>query len=112
MVLDSATIRHATRQDVDTIYSLVVELAVYERAGSLVTATSESFTPGYARTFLLIAPNSDIAGIALYLYNYSTRVSVPSVYLKQLIIKEKHRKRGYSKALIKVYAKEEFIIKR
>ncbi|KAJ4288916.1 Peroxygenase 1 [Kalmusia sp. IMI 367209] len=121
MASDGAIIRHATRQDVETIYGLIIELAEYEKAASLVKATpellaktlafddpsvSDSFTPGYARTFLLVAPDGDIAGMALYFYNYSTWTGVPGVYLEDLFVKPKYRKRGYGKALIKACARE------
>lgn len=107
--------------DVDTIYNLIHELADYEKASSSVKATPEllaktlafhdpsapdSFTPGYARTFLLVAPENEIAGMALYFYNYSTWTGVPGVYLEDLFVKPKYRKRGYGKALIKACAKE------
>lgn len=105
----------------DTIYSLIHELADYEKAASLVKATPEllaktlafhdptatdSFTPGYARAFLLVAPENEVAGMALYFYNYSTWTGVPGVYLEDLFVKPKYRKRGYGKALIKACAKE------
>ncbi|KAL1608565.1 Peroxygenase 1 [Paraconiothyrium brasiliense] len=106
---------------VQTIYDLIIELAEYEKAVSSVKATPEiltktlafhdasapdSFSPGYARTFLLVAPENEIAGMALYFYNYSTWTGVPGVYLEDLFVKPKYRKRGYGKALIKACAKE------
>ncbi|KAF9729292.1 hypothetical protein PMIN06_011814 [Paraphaeosphaeria minitans] len=121
MASDGATIRHATREDVDTIYSLVIGLADYEKEKSSVKATPEilaktlafhdpstpdTFTPGYARTFLLVAPEGEVAGMALYFYNYSTWTGVPGVYLEDLFVKPQYRKRGYGKALIKACAKE------
>ena len=110
-----------TAPDVDTIYGLIHELADYEKAASLVKATPEilaktlafedssapdGFTHGYARTFLLVAPEGEVAGMALYFYNYSTWTGVPGVYLEDLFVKPKYRKRGYGKALIKACAKE------
>ncbi|KAF2639519.1 GCN5-related N-acetyltransferas-like protein [Massarina eburnea CBS 473.64] len=123
MASDGATIRHAARDDVQTIYDLIHELAAYEKATSSVAATPEllaktlafhdptssspdPFTPGYARTFLLVIPEGAIAGMALYFYNYSTWTGVPGVYLEDLFVKPEFRKRGYGKALIKACAKE------
>ncbi|KAF2676898.1 GCN5-related N-acetyltransferas-like protein [Lentithecium fluviatile CBS 122367] len=123
MASDGATIRHATREDVQTIYDLVMELATYEKATSSVVATPEllsttlafadpsstsadAFTPGYARTFLIIAPEGGIAGMALYFYNFSTWTGKPGIYLEDLFVKPKYRKRGYGKALIQACAKE------
>ncbi|KAK7186185.1 GCN5-related N-acetyltransferase-like protein [Paraphaeosphaeria sporulosa] len=121
MASNGATVRHATREDVNTIYDLIIELADYEKAKSSVKAspeilaktlafhdpsTPDTFTPGYARTFLLVAPEGEVAGMALYFYNYSTWTGVPGVYLEDLFVKTKYRKRGYGKALIKACAKE------
>ncbi|KAF2870635.1 GCN5-related N-acetyltransferas-like protein [Massariosphaeria phaeospora] len=121
MASDGATIRHATREDVPTILSLIHELALYEKSSSSVHATEElltktlshadssapdNFTPGYAKTFLLTAPEGDICGMALYFYNYSTWTGVPGVYLEDLFVQPAYRKRGYGKTLIKACAKE------
>ncbi|KAF2744382.1 GCN5-related N-acetyltransferas-like protein [Sporormia fimetaria CBS 119925] len=118
------TIRHATRDDVSTILALIHELAAYENATNSVEATEElllntlsftdastsgsdnKFTPGYARTLLLTAPEGDICGMALYFYNYSTWTGRPGIYLEDLFVKPKYRKRGYGKALIRALAKE------
>ncbi|OCK99767.1 acetyltransferase [Cenococcum geophilum 1.58] len=119
------TIRPATREDVPTILSLIHELAAYENATSSVVATEESlartlsFAPssnntsspstqnsGYAKTLLLTAPEGEVAGMALYFHNYSTWRAAPGIYLEDLFVKPKYRKRGYGKALIRELAKE------
>ncbi|KAF1954415.1 acyl-CoA N-acyltransferase [Byssothecium circinans] len=122
MASDGATIRHATRDDVETIFSLIHALAAYEKASSSVHATpallsqtlafhdptTSTFTPGYARTFLITAPDAanTVAGMALYFYNYSTWTGVPGVYLEDLFVKPEFRNRGYGKALIQACASE------
>jgi GNAT superfamily N-acetyltransferase len=100
-----------------------MELATYEKATSSVAASPEllsktlafhdssstsadAFTPGYALTFLLTSPQGEIAGMALYFFNFSTWTGKPGVYLEDLFVKSKYRKRGYGKALIKACAKE------
>ncbi|KAF2730975.1 GCN5-related N-acetyltransferas-like protein [Polyplosphaeria fusca] len=121
MASDGATIRHATREDVSTIYALIHELASYEKATDSVKATEEllsktlsfpesndssKFTPGFAKTYLIVAPEGGIAGMALYFYNYSTWTAVPGIYLEDLFVRPEYRKRGYGKALIKKLAQE------
>ncbi|KAF1939812.1 acetyltransferase [Clathrospora elynae] len=115
-----ATIRHATREDVPTILSLIHELAAYENATDKVDATEESltrtlshydpstssFSEGFAKTLLLTDPDGAIAGMALYFYNYSTWTGAPGIYLEDLFVKEGHRKKGYGKMLLKELAKE------
>jgi GNAT superfamily N-acetyltransferase len=107
------------------IYSLIHELAAYEKATDSVKATEDllsrtlsfttsssdsadpqSFTPGYAKTLLITAPEGEVAGMALYFYNYSTWTGVPGIYLEDLFVKPTYRKRGYGKALIKELARE------
>ncbi|KAF2708607.1 acetyltransferase [Pleomassaria siparia CBS 279.74] len=126
MASDGATIRHATREDVPTILALINELAVYENAADSVQATPElllknlsfeipsiatsttdpSFTPGHAKTILLISPEGEICGMGLYFYNFSTWTGTPGIYLEDLFVKPVYRGRGYGKAIIKALAKE------
>ncbi|KAH8700045.1 GCN5-related N-acetyltransferase-like protein [Phaeosphaeriaceae sp. PMI808] len=120
MASENAQIRHATREDVPTILALIQELADYEKASSSVEATVSSltatlshydpatstFTPGYAKTLLITEPDSIIAGMALYFYNYSTWTSVPGIYLEDLFVRPIHRKKGYGKAMLKALAQE------
>ncbi|KAI0570339.1 hypothetical protein TUN199_11226 [Pyrenophora tritici-repentis] len=101
MASTSATIRHATRNDVPTILSLIRELADYEKASDKVEATKESltrtlahydpststFSQGFARTLLITDPDDTVAGMALYFYNYSTWTGVPGIHSPQQSIK-------------------------
>ncbi|CBX99062.1 similar to GCN5-related N-acetyltransferase [Plenodomus lingam JN3] len=121
MATNGATIRHATRDDVSTILSLIQELADYEKATSSVEATEDllletlshvdpsdptKFSRGYAKTLLLTDPDGTIAGMALYFYNFSTWTGVPGIYLEDLFVKEAYRKKGYGKALLQALARE------
>ncbi|KAF1913105.1 GCN5-related N-acetyltransferas-like protein [Ampelomyces quisqualis] len=121
MASNNAQIRHATREDVSTILSLIQELADHEEASSSVEATVESLertllhhdpatdtfsAGGYAKTLLLTDPDGTIAGMALYFYNYSTWTSLPGIYLEDLFVKPAYRKKGYGKALLKALAQQ------
>lgn len=44
--------------------------------------------------------------MALYFHNYSTWRAAPGIYLEDLFVKPKYRKRGYGKVLIRELAKE------
>lgn len=111
-------------QDVPTIFGLIHELAAYENATDSVKATEEllsktlsfadassepnatpSFTPGYAKTILVTAPEGEVCAMALYFYNYSTWTG-PGIYLEDLFVKPAFRNRGYGKALIRELARE------
>ncbi|KAF1992392.1 N-acetyltransferase-like protein [Aulographum hederae CBS 113979] len=126
---DEATVRLATREDVPSILSMIRDLAIFENALDAVEATEEmllntlSFapssadsskpmnpadaSPGYAKTFLLMAqPENTIAGMALYYTTYSTWQAKPGVYLEDLYIKPEFRRRGYATVLLQELAKE------
>jgi ribosomal protein S18 acetylase RimI-like enzyme len=111
---------------------MIHELADFENASSSVKATKESllrtlsfptkpkpsalsdFTPGFARTFLILAPHSNdpkssdlsVAGMALFFTNYSTWRGAPGVYLEDLFVRPAFRRRGYANALLKELAAE------
>ncbi|KAL6702451.1 Peroxygenase 1 [Coniothyrium glycines] len=121
MTNSSATIRHATRQDVPTILGLIQELADYEKASSSVEATKEllertlshadpadpsNFSAGYAKTLLLSDPDGTVAGMALYFHNFSTWTGVPGIYLEDLFVKPEYRRKGYGKALLQALAQQ------
>ncbi|EON69791.1 hypothetical protein W97_09054 [Coniosporium apollinis CBS 100218] len=62
---------------------------------------------GYAKTILITAkPEDEVAGMALYFHNYSTWRAKPGIYLEDLFVKPKYRKRGYGTLLLKELAKE------
>ncbi|ROT36131.1 N-acetyltransferase ats1 [Sodiomyces alkalinus F11] len=123
------TVRHARREDVPTILSLIKELAEYEKELSSVEATEASLaqtiafvpdgsdfsTPGGAdattptrpaRCLLLFNETGAPAGMALYFYNYSTWRARHGIYLEDLFVRPSERKKGYGKRLLSELAKE------
>lgn len=102
-----------------TIHSLIHELSIYEKQSDLFTATPAqlsktlshespdgTFTPGYAKTLLITAPDGVVAGFAVYFYNYSTWTGVPGIYVEDVFVREEYRRRGYGRALVKALGKE------
>lgn len=105
---------------------MIHELAKFEESSSSVLATEDlllqtlSFAPspatltgrpptnapGYAKTLLLTSPKNEVAGMALYFANYSTWRAKPGIYLEDLYIRPKYRKRGYATLLLKRLAQE------
>ena len=55
---------------------------------------------------LTAQPENEVAGLALYFYNYSTWRGAPGVYLEDLFVKPKYRRRGYGSDLLQGLAKE------
>jgi GNAT superfamily N-acetyltransferase len=109
------------------ILSLIKELAHFENADDSVLATESSlsqtlsFAPpssraeqhsptqnsGYAKTFLIeAAPEGEVAGMALWFHNYSTWRAKPGIYLEDLYVRPKYRRRGYASLLLKELANE------
>lgn len=102
---------------------MVKELASFENASDSVEATEESLAAtlsfdassdgafpskatGYAKTFILTAPEGDVAGMALWFHNYSTWTSKPGIYLEDLFVRPRFRRRGYATLLLRELAKE------
>ena len=101
----SLTIRAATTDDVPEILAFIRELAEYENLTHEVSATEELlrstlFGPRpYAET-LIGCVNGTPAGFAVFLFNYSTFLALPGIYLEDLYVRPPFRKLGLGKALI------------
>ena len=122
-----------TLADVPVILAMIKELAGYEKALDSVHATEStllqtlSFAPspshqdlnhpselpnGFAKT-LIIRPTTseqvndiEVAGMALFFYNYSTWHAAPGVYLEDLFVRPEYRRRGYATMLLRELARE------
>lgn len=109
--------------DVPEILAMIKELAGFEKSLESVEATEESLaatlsfdasangefpskSTGYAKTFILVAPEGEAAAMALWFHNYSTWTSKPGIYLEDLFVRDKYRRRGYATLLLKELAKE------
>ena len=91
--------------DAQLVYSLVRELAEYERLLDDVDATAEDlaralFGPS-PRVFCDIAEwNGETAGFALWFYNFSTFRGRHGIYLEDLFVRPAFRGKGIGKALL------------
>ena len=105
-------IRLAQSNDLDSIFDLVKELAVYEKAPEKVTATIETyqdaFESGHFRAFVADL-GGKIVGMALFYRTFSTWKG-PMMYLEDFIVNEEYRRKGIGKLLFEAFvalAKEE-----
>ncbi len=103
-------IRRATRDDIPLILELIHELAEYERAPEEAVATPEDLRrdgfSGEPRFYVEIAEwNGEPAGFALWFFNYSTWQGKPGLYLEDLFVRPRFRKKGIGKALLIYLAK-------
>lgn len=103
--MSGLVIRAATPADAQLVYSLVRELAEYERLLDDVDATAEDlaralFGPS-PRVFCDIAEwNGETAGFALWFYNFSTFRGRHGIYLEDLFVRPAFRGKGIGKALL------------
>ncbi len=103
--MSGLVIRAAMPADAQLVYSLVRELAEYERLLDDVDATAEDlaralFGPS-PRVFCDIAEwNGETAGFALWFYNFSTFRGRHGIYLEDLFVRPAFRGKGIGKALL------------
>jgi len=108
--MNNYTIRRAEKSDIPLIFSLVKELALFERAPEEVTATEADYVENGFREnplfdcFLLFEGDS-LAGFALWYYRFSTWKG-KRFYLEDLFVKEEFRGKGYGKILIEATIEE------
>jgi len=116
------TIRPASLSDIPTILTFIRAATAEQAPNAIVSATesslastlylsnlsteSQSQTPRFAHPILLITPHGIPAGLAIYLYAYSTWAAKPGVCLEELYVLPDYRRRGYARLLIQAMARE------
>jgi GNAT superfamily N-acetyltransferase len=98
-------IRDAEPDDVELIFSLIVELADYERAPEKVTGTVELlsqalFGPHPSAEAVIAEVDGQPAGFALYHGTFSTWECRPGIWLEDLYVPDSHRRSGVGGALL------------
>lgn len=97
-------IRRGTKTDLPEAFDLIKELAVYEKApeevdNSVARMEEDGFGERPVFEFFVAEEDSQIKGIALYYYRYSTWKG-KSIYLEDLVVRESERGRGMGKLLL------------
>ena len=103
-------IREATADDAPLIMSMVRELAEFERELDQVDATTEDLVrEGFGSEphfHALIADwDGKPVGYAVYFFTFSTWTGRQSLFVEDLFIREKFRKKGIGKAMLRHMAK-------
>ena len=98
-------IRKATPRDIPLILEFIRELAEYERLLEQAVATPEDLQrDGFSSEPKFDAEiaewKGEPAGFALWFYNYSTFQGKPGIYLEDLYVRPRFRKKGIGKALL------------
>ncbi|WP_159784828.1 GNAT family N-acetyltransferase [Sodalinema gerasimenkoae] len=106
------SIRPATPEDTEAIFSLIQELAAFEKLEQQVTGTPDQLrehlfgdNPPYAEVFLA-QQQERIVGYALFFTTYSSFRSQPGLYLEDLFVQPDSRRQGIGTALMARVAQE------
>ena len=95
-------IRAAKLGDVQAIFALIQELALYEKAPEQVSNSAEQLSQDLFKSFICEAivaeENKEIVGFALFYTAYSTWKG-KILYLEDFYVKENHRKNGVGNLL-------------
>lgn len=102
-------IKEVCKDDLSVLLELVRELAVYEEMQDVLVATPEIYAQSLFEDklahALLLELEGEPIGYAIYFYTFSSFLGRGGLYLEDLYIREKHRKKGYAKAVFKHLAK-------
>ncbi len=103
---DKLIIRKATENDIPQILNLIKELAVFEKLSQYVTADEAILKENifgskrYAEV-VLAEFEGNLAGQAIFFYNFSTFQGKPGIYLEDLYVRPAYRKKGIGNELLK-----------
>ena len=97
-------IREGRKEDITSLFNLIIELAEYEKAPDKVSITQEQLLQdGFGDvplfTFLVAIHQQRIVGISLFYYRYSTWKG-KGLYLEDLIVTQDYRRKGVGKELL------------
>lgn len=103
----SFTLRPAEPTDVDTLYELICELALFEGKDlDTLPVTKEhllhyGFGPSPCYHVELAESANEVVGYALYSYVYSAHQGTPFIYIDDLYVRPQERGQGIGSALLK-----------
>jgi GNAT superfamily N-acetyltransferase len=98
-------IRFANEEDVPAIFSLIKELAEFEKLSHQIKTNEAElkqtlFGDDKFVEILIAAYDKNIVGQALFFKNFSTFLGKPGIYLEDLYVKPEMRGKGIGKALL------------
>ncbi|WZO97476.1 GNAT family N-acetyltransferase [Isosphaeraceae bacterium EP7] len=105
MTVPAAVIRPARPEDIETLITMIRELAKYEALEHEVRATPELLNlhlfgeRPFAEAWIAEA-EGEVAGFVLFFHTFSTWRGLPGIYLEDLYVRPAHRGLGLGKALL------------
>ena len=98
-------IEAATERDVPVILGMIKALAEYERLSHKVVATEEAlrtslFGPRPAAEVVIARAGEEAAGFAVFFPVFSTFAGQPGLYLEDLFVEPRWRRRGLGRRLL------------
>lgn len=102
---DNLVIRSAEPTDIPMLFTLIKELAEYEKLSHAVTASEELlwnslFGNDKSAEALLAEVEGETAGIAIYFFNFSTFLGKPGIYLEDLFVRPHLRGQNIGKQIL------------
>lgn len=98
-------IRPAQRRDVGLLFTMIGELADYERAAERVLGSEEMlavalFDAPAAAEAVIASVDGQPVGFALFCSTFSTWLCQPGIWLEDLYVRPEHRGSGVGRALL------------
>lgn len=98
-------LRAAELRDVQSIVSLIRELAEFEKLTHLLQVTPERLRPHLfgekpVAEAMVAELGGEVVAFALYFTNFSTFLAQPGLYLEDLYVQPAHRGKGVGEALL------------
>ena len=105
MIADTGVrIEPATERDLPLVLKLITDLAEYEKLAHAVIASEatlrDSLFVKRAAEVVIAYVDREPAGFAVFFQTFSTFLGVPGMYLEDLFVDPRFRRRGIGKALL------------
>ena len=100
--MSTINIRYAMETDISSIFDLIMELAVFEKAAKEVTIDVKQllndFQAGIFQAQVAVNANDEVVGTVIYYLTFSTWKG-KMMYLEDFVVKETARRQGIGKLL-------------
>ena len=108
--IEGFLIRKAEKEDVSIVLDFIKKLAEYEKLSHEVVATEKNldkylFGEEKVAEVVIGYYQEKPVAFALYIYNFSTFLAKPGIYLEDLFVLEEYRGKGFGKVLLTYLAK-------